>query len=60
MTWEKLKNKVDQVSVPSVVKLENQFRTCALKKSQDPDASITYPDDLRVNFEARGYFDYEK
>jgi hypothetical protein len=32
MAWERLKNKYEPVSVPSMVKLEKQFRELSLKK----------------------------
>jgi hypothetical protein len=34
ISWERLKNKCELVSVPSMVKLEKQFRKCSLKKGQ--------------------------
>jgi hypothetical protein len=41
ITWERLKNKYEPVSAPSMVKLEKQFRELSLKKSQDPEVWIT-------------------
>jgi len=35
--WEKLKNKYEPVSAPTLVKLEKQFRELSLKKGQDPE-----------------------
>jgi hypothetical protein len=32
MAWERLRNKFEPTSAPSLVKLEKQFRQCALKK----------------------------
>jgi hypothetical protein len=32
MTWERLKNKFEPSSAPSLVKLEKKFRQCSLKK----------------------------
>jgi hypothetical protein len=37
MARERLKNKFQPSSAPSLVKLEKQFRPCSLKKGQDPD-----------------------
>jgi hypothetical protein len=37
MSWERLKNKFELSSAPSLFKLEKQFRQCSLKKGQDPD-----------------------
>jgi hypothetical protein len=37
MAWERLKNKFEPSSAPSLVKLEKHFRECSLKKGQDPD-----------------------
>jgi hypothetical protein len=34
-TWEKLKNKSDPVSAPSMIKLDKQFRDSSLNKGQD-------------------------
>ena len=33
MAWERLKNKFEPVSAPSLVKMENHIRQCALKKN---------------------------
>jgi hypothetical protein len=41
MAWERLKNKFEPSSAPSLVKLEKQFCQCSLKKGQDPDIWIT-------------------
>jgi tellurite resistance-related uncharacterized protein len=46
MAWERLKNKFEPSSAPSLVKLEKQFRQCSLKKGQDPDIWIL---NLRIN-----------
>jgi hypothetical protein len=37
IAWERLKNKYEPISAPSMVKLEKQFRSLALKKGQDPE-----------------------
>jgi hypothetical protein len=37
IAWERLKNKYEPVSAPSMVKLEKQFRELSLKKGQDPE-----------------------
>jgi hypothetical protein len=39
--WERLKNKFEPVSAPSMVKLEKQFRALSLKKGEDPEVWIT-------------------
>jgi hypothetical protein len=37
MAWERLKNKYEPQSAPSLVKMEKKFRQSALKKGQYPD-----------------------
>jgi hypothetical protein len=37
IAWERLKNKYEPVSAPSMVNLEKQFRELSLKKGQDPE-----------------------
>ena len=54
MAWERLKNKFEPVSAPSLVKMEKQFRQCALKKNQDPEIWITELEDLRMKLEELG------
>jgi gag-polypeptide of LTR copia-type len=49
--WEKLKNKYNPVSAPTLVKLEKQFRELSLKKGQDPEIRITELVDLCVSLE---------
>ena len=49
--WERLKNKYEPVSAPTLVKLEKQFRELSLKKGQDPETWITELEDLRVRLE---------
>ena len=49
--WEKLKNKYEPVSAPTLVKLEKQFRELSLKKGQDPEIWIMELEDLRVRLE---------
>ena len=49
--WERLKNKYEPISAPSMVKLEKQFRELSLKKGQDPEVWITELEDLRVRLE---------
>ena len=46
LAWERLKNKYEPISAPSLVKLEKQFRGLALKKGQDPEVWITELEDL--------------
>jgi gag-polypeptide of LTR copia-type len=52
--WERLKNKFEPISAPSMVKLEKQFRGLALKKGQDPEVWITELEDLYVRLEDMG------
>jgi hypothetical protein len=37
ITWEKVRNKFEPSSAPSLVKLEKQSRQCSLKKGQNRD-----------------------
>jgi hypothetical protein len=48
MAWERLKNKYEPQSAPSLVKMEKQFRQSALKQGQDPDVWITELEDYRM------------
>ena len=50
--WERLKNKHEPISAPSLVKLEKQFRELSLKKGEDPEVWITELEDLPVRLEA--------
>jgi hypothetical protein len=54
IAWERLKNKYEPVSAPSMVKLEKQFRELSLKKVQDPEVWITELEDLCVKIENMG------
>jgi hypothetical protein len=54
MAWERLKNKFEPSSAPSLVKLEKQFRKCSLQKGQDPDIWITELEDYRMRLEELG------
>jgi hypothetical protein len=54
IAWERLKNKYEPVSAPSMVKLEKQFRELSLKIGQDPEVWITELEDLRVKLENMG------
>jgi len=54
MAWERLRNKFEPQSAPSLVKMEKQFRQCALKKSQDPDVWITELEDYRMKLDELG------
>jgi gag-polypeptide of LTR copia-type len=49
---ERLKNKYEPISAPSLVKLEKQFRELSLKKDEDPEVWITELENLRVRLEA--------
>jgi hypothetical protein len=54
IAWERLKNKYEPVSVPSMVKLEKKFRELSLKKGQDLEVSITELEDLCIKLENMG------
>ena len=54
MAWERLKNKFEPASTPSLVKMEKQFRQCAPKKNQDPEIWITELEDLHMKLEELG------
>jgi hypothetical protein len=45
------KNKIKPLSAPSLVKMEKQFRQCALKKGQDPEIWLTELEDYRMKLE---------
>jgi gag-polypeptide of LTR copia-type len=51
---ERLKNKYEPISAPSMVKLEKQFRGRALKKGKDLEVWITKLVDLCVRLEEMG------
>ena len=52
--WEKIKNKYEPVSDPSMVKLDKQFRESSLKKGQYPEVWITELEDLCVRLDDMG------
>jgi gag-polypeptide of LTR copia-type len=52
--WEKLKNKFEPISAPSMVKLDKQFRDSSLKKGQDPEVWITDLEDIWVRLDDIG------
>ena len=54
MAWERLRSKFEPQSAPSLVKMEKQFRQCALKKVQDPDVWITELEDYRMKLDELG------
>jgi hypothetical protein len=54
LAWERLKNKYEPQSAPSLVKMEKQFRQSALKKGQDPDIWITELEDYRMKLDELG------
>jgi hypothetical protein len=54
ISCKRLKNKYEPISAPSMVKLENQFRSLPLKKGQDPEVWIIELEDLRVWLEEMG------
>jgi gag-polypeptide of LTR copia-type len=51
---EKLKNKFEPVSAPSLVKLDKQFIDSSLKKGQDPEVWITDLEDICVKIDDIG------
>jgi gag-polypeptide of LTR copia-type len=54
IAWERLKNKVEHVSAPSMVKAEKQFRALSSKKGENPEVWITEMEDLRIRLEDMG------
>ena len=54
LAWERLRNKFEPISAPSMVKLEKQFRQLALQKNQDPEVWLTELEDLRMKLEDMG------
>jgi hypothetical protein len=54
IAWERLKNKYEPISVPSMVKWEKHFRSLALKKGQDPEVWIIELEDLRMRLDEMG------
>ena len=54
MAWERLKNKYEPTSAPSLVKTERLFRQSSLSKNEDPDAWITTLEELRMKLEDMG------
>jgi gag-polypeptide of LTR copia-type len=52
--WEKLKNKYEPTSAPSMVKLDKQFRDSSLKKGEVPETWITQLEDISVRLEEMG------
>jgi hypothetical protein len=54
IAWERLKNKFEPSSAPSLLKLEKQFRQCSLKKEQDLDIWITELEDYQMRLKELG------
>ena len=54
ISWEKLKNKFEPMSDPSMVKLDKQFRDSSLKKGEDPEVWITQLEDICFRLEDMG------
>jgi hypothetical protein len=54
IAWEKLKNKYEPVSAPSMLKLDKQYRDSSLKKGQDPEVWITELEYFRVRLDDMG------
>jgi hypothetical protein len=54
MTWERLKNKHEPTSAPSLVKTERMFRQSSLCKNEDTDAWITTLEEFRMKLEDMG------
>jgi hypothetical protein len=51
MAWERLKNKYEPTSTPSLVKIERMFMQRTLFKNKDPDAWITSFEEFRMKLE---------
>jgi hypothetical protein len=54
VAWERLKNKYQPTSAPSLVKLECAFRKSVLKDNQDPGEWITHLEEMRMQLEEMG------
>ena len=54
MAWERLKNKYDPTSAPSLVKTERLFRQSSLTKNEDPDAWIAILEEFRMKLKDMG------
>jgi gag-polypeptide of LTR copia-type len=54
LAWEKLKNKYDPISAPSLVKAEKMFRESSLGKNEDPEIWINNLEDLCIKLETMG------
>jgi gag-polypeptide of LTR copia-type len=54
MAWERLKNKYEPTSAPSLVKRERLFRQSSLTRNEDPDAWISTLEELRTKLEDMG------
>jgi hypothetical protein len=54
MAWERLKNKYEPSSDPSLVKTERIFRQSSLCKNEDPDFCITKFEEFRMKLEDMG------
>jgi gag-polypeptide of LTR copia-type len=54
IAWNKVKNNCKQMSAPSMVKLDKQFRDSVLKKGEDPEVWITQLEDICVRLEDMG------
>ena len=54
MAWERLKNKYEPTSAPSLVKTERLFRKSSLSKNEDPDAWITTLEEFRMKIRRHG------
>jgi hypothetical protein len=52
--WEKLKNKYEPVSAPSMIKLDKQIKYSSLKKCQDTKVWITEFEDFCVRLDDMG------
>jgi gag-polypeptide of LTR copia-type len=52
--WEKLKQKYEATSAPSLLKLDKQFRDSSLKKGEDPEVWITQLEYISVRLEEMG------
>jgi hypothetical protein len=54
MAWERLKNKYEPTSAPSLVMTERISRKSSLFKNEDPNAWIKTLEEFRINLEGMG------
>jgi hypothetical protein len=54
MAWERLKNKYEPISAPSLLKTERMFRQSSFCKNEDKDSWITTLGEFRMKLEEMG------